>query len=99
MSSISRLSEKCSKCPDAKKCSNKRMEVCAYLKLPKKLSNNCGARLTSSLMEPAAKPYTPITIKMGEYGDIHTSLEQIHENIMKSFMLNPINENCNSNKS
>ncbi|MEY7998615.1 hypothetical protein AB8U03_00115 [Clostridium sp. Mt-5] len=99
MCSISRLSEKCRKCPNVKNCNDKRREACAFMKLPKKLLNNCTSPLTNSLMEPAAKPYTPITIKMGEYGDIHTSLEQIHENIMKSFMLNPISMNSGLNKS
>ncbi|CAB1242609.1 conserved hypothetical protein [Clostridiaceae bacterium BL-3] len=85
MSSISRLPEKCSKCPNAKKCSNKRMEACAYLKLPKKLLNDCAAPLTNSLMAPVARVRNPIAIKMGDYGTINTSLEEIKEKLEKEF--------------
>lgn len=92
MGAISKLSEKCMECPKVKNCNNKRKEACAYMPLPKKLSKDTINPLTNPLIEPAAKPRTPIIIKMGEYGDIHTSLEQIHENIMKSFAIKFIDD-------
>ena len=85
MSSISRLSEKCRKCPYVKKCDDKKMEACAIMKHQEKFSNNCMAPLTNSLMVPIARVRNPVTIKMGDYGTINTSLEEIHEKIEKQF--------------
>lgn len=81
MDSISRLSEECKKCSYVKKCNNKRMEACAFIKLPEKLSNDCVAPLTNMLSTPISRTHTPITIKMGEYGNINTSLEEIQKQI------------------
>jgi len=79
MSSVSRLSEKCRKCPNVKKCNNKRIEACAYMEMPKKLLSGCSTSLTSKLVAPTARTCTPITIKMGEHGNINTSLEEIQK--------------------
>lgn len=32
--SMSQMAEKCQKCSDRDKCDNKRMEMCAYIKMP-----------------------------------------------------------------
>ncbi len=34
MGSISKMAEKCQKCPDRDKCNHKRMEACAYIEMP-----------------------------------------------------------------
>lgn len=77
MSTLSKLHEKCKKCPNVKNCTNKRKEACAIAELPN---------------QSMTKPYTPVTIHMGVYGDIHTSMEEIKENIAKeinkSFQIN-----------
>lgn len=86
MGAISKLSKKCKKCPYVKNCNNKRMEACAFMKLPKKLLNDCSAPLTSSLMEQATKPHTSVTIKMGDYGTVNTSMEEISEKIKKAIL-------------
>ena len=99
MGAISKLSEKCLKCPNVKKCDNKRMEVCAFMEKPKKLSNICSAPLTSTLSAPMARVHNPITIKMGDYGDINTSMEEIKELIEKQFYGNRFDINYSFNKS
>lgn len=35
MGTISKMAEKCQKCPDRDKCDHKRMEACAYIEIPK----------------------------------------------------------------
>lgn len=99
MSSISKLSKKCRKCHNVKSCSNKRIEACAFIKLPEKLSNACIAPSTSPLMAPVARVRNPVTIKMGDYGTINTSLEEIKEKIEKQFYGNAFDVNCSFNKS
>ncbi|WP_254904607.1 hypothetical protein [Clostridium tyrobutyricum] len=37
MSSISKLSKKCRKCPNMKSCNNKRIEACTFIEMPEKL--------------------------------------------------------------
>jgi len=75
------------------------MEACAFMKLPKKLLNDCAAPVTSSLMAPVVRIRNPIAIKMGDYGTINTSLEEIKENIEKQFYGNAFDMNCGFNKS
>jgi hypothetical protein len=65
------------------------MEACALAELPKQDTNNLNTSFTGSLTMPISKPYTPVTIHMGEYGDIHTSMEEINEKITKSLSINP----------
>ena len=98
MSSISRLSEKCKKCPNVKKCNNKRMEACTFMEMPKKLSNSCSAPLTSTLSAPMARAHNLVTIKMGDYGDINTSMEEIKELIEKRFYGNIFDMKCSFNR-
>lgn len=99
MPTLSKLSDECKKCSNVKTCNNKRMAMCAVSEMAKQTAANLTAPLTSPLAAPIARPYTPITINIGEYGTIDTSLEEIKEKIAKSFMINSINMNCNSNKS
>lgn len=83
MSTLSRTAEKCRKCPNTKNCNNKRLEACALAELPKRSSINLTAPLTGLATVQLSRSYTPITINMGEYGDIHTSIEEINEKINK----------------
>ena len=88
MQTLSRTAEKCRKCSNAKNCNNKRMEACALAELPNQASASLTVPLTGLSALSMSNPVTPITIKMGEYGDIHTTLEEINKNIAKSLMLN-----------
>lgn len=86
MSTLSRTAERCRKCPNVKKCNNKRLEACALAEMPKQSSINLTAPLTD--LSALAKIVTPITIHMGEYGYIDTTMEEINEKISKSLMIN-----------
>lgn len=99
MSSISRLSEKCRKCHNVKKCNNKRIEACTFIEIPEKASINHVAPVTSSLMAPVVRVRNPVTIKMGDYGTINTSSEEIREKIEKQFYRNTFNMKCGFDKS
>lgn len=86
MSTLSRTAEQCRKCPNVKNCNNKRLEACALAELPKQSSINLTASLTGLAAVQLSRPYTPITIHMGEYGDMHTSMEEINEKINKEIV-------------
>lgn len=104
MPSLSKLHEKCEKCSNIDNCDSKRLVACELMELPKEIlapiNNIVNATIPNlcNMLTPMAKPYTPVTIHMGEYGDIHTSMEEIKENlskeINKSFQIN-----CTLNKS
>lgn len=38
MGTISQMAEKCQKCPKRDKCDHKRMEMCAYIEMPKNVT-------------------------------------------------------------
>lgn len=99
MGLISKLSKKCRKCSRAKDCNNKRIEACTFIEMPEKASINHVAPVTSSLMAPVMRVRNPVTINMGDYGTINTSLEEIKENIEKQFYGNAFDMNCGFNKS
>ena len=88
MAALIRTAEKCRKCPNVKNCNNKRLEACALAELPKKASASLTMPLTGLSMLPMSNPVTPITIKMGEYGDVHTSMEEINDKIAKALSVN-----------
>ena len=88
MATLSRTAEKCRKCPNVKKCNNKRLEACALAEFPKQVSVNLTAPLTGNTVVQMSNPITPIVIKMGEYGNIHTSMEEINEKIAKALSVN-----------
>ena len=73
---LTKLSEKCSKCPKKDICDHKRMEAVAYL-------DPTLNPLAQPLAQPLVREYTPIIIDMGDYGDIHTSMENIKEKLAK----------------
>lgn len=86
MPTLSRTAEQCRKCSNVKNCNNKRLEACAMAELPNQ---------TEIAVQPITNPITPIIIKQGKYGDIHTSLEEINEKIAKALSVNA----CYFNKS
>ena len=88
MPTLSRTAEKCRKCSNVKNCNNKRLEACALAELSKQASASLTMPLTGLSMLPMSNPVTPITIKMGEYGDMHTTMEEINEKIAKSLSVN-----------
>jgi hypothetical protein len=88
MPTLRRTAEQCRKCPNMKKCNNKRLEACALAELPEQSSIDLTAPITGSAIGQLIRPITPITIKQGEYGDINTSLEEINEKIAKALSIN-----------
>jgi hypothetical protein len=80
---ISKLAEKCQKCKHVNQCDEKRMAACAIAELPPLNTASAVMPLTAPLSMPMAREYTPITINMGEYGTINTSLEEIKEKLEK----------------
>lgn len=86
---ISKLSGECKKCPNKDTCNNKRMVACEVAEVENhKLMSNASAPLTNPLSNPILNKVTPITIHMGEYGDIHTTMEEIKKQVEKSLMIN-----------
>lgn len=93
--SLSKLSSKCKKCPNVKNCNNKRMEACALAEIPKLSTMNATNNTTMPLTQPILRTEHPVTINMGEYGSIDTSLEEIAEKLKKDFYKNL---NCSFNR-
>lgn len=85
---ISKLSEKCKKCPNVQSCNNKRMEACALAEMPKLNAVNTTVPAAMSLTQPMLRINHPITINMGEYGVINTSTEEIAEKLKEDFYKN-----------
>lgn len=98
MGAISRLSEKCKKCPHVDYCNDKRLEACAFVKMPGNASIKHTAPVISMSAIPMAMTHTPITINMGNYESINTSMEEINEKIKKQFYKNAFNINCGFNR-
>lgn len=51
---LSKLSEKCKKCPKVDSCDHKYMEACAYLEMPK-ISMDVSQSISQSLSMPLAR--------------------------------------------
>lgn len=94
MQIISKLSDKCKKCLHVNSCDNKRMVACAMREMK---PNIAGAivHMPMPLSQPISRIGHPITINMGEYGTINTSLEEIAEKLKKDFYKS---FNCSFNK-
>lgn len=87
MSTLSKLSEKCKKCSMFEICNNKRMEAETYMaKNPNNLIEKCSAPLANQAMVSVVRIRNPITIKLGDYGSINTSMEEIREKIERQFL-------------
>lgn len=84
MPTLSKLSDKCKKCKHVDDCDEKRMVACAIAELPPSRLENITKPFAASISMPVARENTPITINMGEYGKIETSMEEINERIEKN---------------
>lgn len=87
MATLSKLHDKCEKCKHKDICNNKRMVACALAEVPKPNIKSATMPNTGPLTHLLSKNHTQVTIKMGEYGNINTSLEEIAENINEQFTL------------
>lgn len=94
MSTLTKLHEKCKKCKYRDSCDNKRMIACEIAELPKSNMMSSSVPNTEPLTQPVLIPNTPITINMGEYGTINTSLEEIQEQLKREFYKD-LNIGCN----
>lgn len=92
---ISKLSSKCKKCPNIKRCNNKRMEACALAEIPKLNAINTTVSATMTLTQPISRIENKVIINMGEYGVINTSTEEIAEKLKEDFYKNL---NCSFNR-
>lgn len=82
MTALSKLHNKCVNCKYKNICDNKRMVACNLTELSQSnMKSAIDANNTISCSQPLAREYTPITINMGEYGIIETSLEEISEGL------------------
>jgi len=94
VATISKLSDKCKKCPHVNDCDNKRMMACALIQYkPNRI--DAMAPITMPHTQPISRVVNPITINMGEHGTINTPLEEIAEKIKKDLYKNL---NCSFNK-
>lgn len=94
MSTLTKLHEKCNKCKYKDSCDNKRMIACEIAELPKSNMMSSCVPNTEPLAQPLLIPNTPITINMGKYGTINTSLEEVQEQLKREFYKN-LNIGCN----
>lgn len=91
MTTVTRLSGKCKKCKYVNKCDEKRMILCkvaGHINKNPPMMAEMAVPFAASIMEPIAKKHTPITINMGEYGTMNTSLEKLKEQAKKDFYKN-----------
>ena len=79
MTIISKLHEKCKKCKYKDSCNDKRMVACRLAEMQKPIMKSAAAPIAETFAQPIARKHTPITINMGEYGKIETSLEELQE--------------------
>lgn len=94
MSTLTKLYEKCNKCKYKDSCDNKRMIACEIAELPKSNMMSSCVSNTELLTQPLLILNNPITINMGEYGTINTSLEEIQKQIKREFYKD-LNIGCN----
>lgn len=81
MATLSKLDTRCEKCKHKDSCNNKRMLTCELAEMPESDMKSATIPNNQPLTQPLSIKHTPITIKMGEYGTIHTSLEEVVENL------------------
>lgn len=84
MAPLSKLSSECQKCPHINNCDNKRMAACAISEWKPCVVEPI-APITTPLVQPMTREEHQITINMGEYGKIDTSLEEITKKIERDF--------------
>ena len=89
MGSLSRLSEKCKKCPNVDECNHKKMELCAYIE-PTNLSANISQNVSQSLAMPLARETMTINDGRGNMIEVYKDdiAEQINKSLFKDRFLN-----------
>lgn len=80
---LSKMHKRCKKCKYKNICDNKRMVACNIAEIPPANMISDTANNMSPYGQPLMRKYTPITINMGEFGKIETSLEEISESLTK----------------
>lgn len=83
---LSKMDKKCKNCKHKDNCDNKRMVACSLAEIPQ--ANMRSATFNDNMIpcgQPLMRKETPITINMGEFGKIETSLEEISESLKKDF--------------
>ncbi|WP_312907231.1 hypothetical protein [Tissierella praeacuta] len=85
MTSLSKLHDKCEKCKYKNDCNEKRMVACAVMELPPNIGANIKAPIKENIGMPIAREHTSITINMGEYGTVNTSLEELSKRLEENF--------------
>lgn len=87
--SLSRLSEKCKKCPKVDSCDHKRMEAYAYLKMPK-ISMDVSQSVSQSLAMPLARETMLINDGHGNMVQVYKDdiEKQIYKGIYEHLGLN-----------
>ena len=96
---LSKLHNKCEKCKHRDSCDDKRMMACAIGERSQPTMSSIGLANAMPATHPLARKHTPITINMGEYGVINTSMEKIAEQLKKNLYKDMFNINCDLNKS
>ena len=89
MPSMSKLHEKCGKCPHKDSCDNKRMVACAYIE-------PIAAEIKNPIIQPVTQPILreTITIHTGKnhLGDITVYKDEIEEQLKKAFYCNVLSQ-------
>lgn len=81
---LSKMYKTCKKCKYKNICNNKRMVACNIAEIPQtNMMRDITINNGIPNGQPLMKKYTPITINMGEFGKIETSLEEISKSLKK----------------
>lgn len=83
MGSLSRLSEKCRKCPFKEKCRKKRMESEAYIEPD--IANNLSMSISESSIQPVIAKHEYRDVKVAENTTITIDLEELKKQMEKEF--------------
>lgn len=81
IANLSKIDSRCEKCKHKDSCNNKRMVAYKLDEMPKINMKSATIPNNQPLTQPLSIKHTTITVKMGEYGTIHTSLEEVVENL------------------
>ena len=85
MGSLSKLSEKCKKCPNVDECNHKKMELCAYIE-PTNISANISKNAPQSLAMPLLRE--TMTINDGRGNMVNVYKDDIAKQINKNLSIN-----------
>ena len=83
MRSLSRLSEKCRKCPFKEKCKKKRMESEAYIE--PNIAQNVAVNFSESMAQPILAKHEYKDVKVAENTTITIDLEELKKQMEKEF--------------